>query len=95
MLKRKYLTSIAIPLAVLLGSCGANFQSVENFSNSREKVQQASNAFAEDIYQSCLRRTRYVKLVPDNGISTRNERRESCETTERLDLRNIPPKKKK
>lgn len=89
MLKRKYLTSIAIPLAVLLGSCGANFQSVENFSNSREKVQQASNAFAEDIYQSCLRRTRYVKLVPDNGISTRNERRESCETTERLDSENF------
>jgi len=83
MLKRKSLISIAIPISVLLGSCGANFQSIENFSKSREKVEQASNDFAEDIYQSCLRRTRYVKLVPDNGISIRNKRRESCETTER------------
>lgn len=89
MLKRKSLISIAIPIAVLLGSCGANFQSVENFSKSRERVQQASNNFAEDIYQSCLRRTRYVKLVPDNGISARNARRESCETTERLDADNF------
>jgi predicted DNA-binding protein YlxM (UPF0122 family) len=89
MLKRKSLISIAIPIAVLLGSCGANFQSVENFSKSRERVQQASNDIAEDIYQSCLRRTRYVKLVPDNGISTRNARRESCETTERPDSKNF------
>jgi hypothetical protein len=57
MLKRKSLISIAIPIAVVLGSCGANFQSVENFSKSRERVQQASHDFAEDIYQSCLRRT--------------------------------------
>ena len=89
MLKRKSLISIAPVIAVLLGSCGANFQSVENFSKSRERVQQASNDFAEDIYQSCLRRTRYVKLVPDNGISTRNARRESCETTERPDSDNF------
>lgn len=89
MFKRKPLISIVIPLAVLLGSCGANFQSVENFSKSKERIQQASNNFAEDIYQSCLRRTRYVKLVPENGISTRNERRESCETTERIDSNNF------
>lgn len=87
--KRKSLISVAIPIAVFLGSCGANFQAVENFGNSREKVQQASNDFAEDIYQSCLRRTRYVKLVPDNGISTRNERQASCETTERPDSDNF------
>jgi hypothetical protein len=89
MLKRKSLISIAIPIAVLLGSCGANFQSVENFSKSRERVQQASDDFAKDIYQSCLRRTRYVKLVPDNGIPTRNARQESCETTERPDSDNF------
>lgn len=87
--KRKSLISIAIPIAILLGSCGANFQAVENFGKSREKVQHASNDFAEDIYQSCLRRTRYVKLVPDNGISTRNKRRESCETTEQPDSDNF------
>lgn len=89
MLKRKSLISTGIPIAILLGSCGANFQSVENFSKNRERVQQASNGFAEDLYQSCLRRARYVKLVPDNGISTRNERRESCETTERPDSDNF------
>jgi hypothetical protein len=82
MLKGK---NIAILIAFLLGGCGANFQSVENFSKSRERIQQASNDFAEDIYQSCLRGTRYVKLVPDNGIKIRNDERESCETNNRLD----------
>ncbi|MEH2371438.1 hypothetical protein [Nostoc sp.] len=89
MFKRKSLISIVIPIAVLLGSCGANFQSVESFSKSKETVKRASNDFAEDIYQSCLRRTRYIKLVPDDGISDRNERREGCETTERLDSNNF------
>ncbi|MEH1862114.1 MAG: hypothetical protein V7L21_29850 [Nostoc sp.] len=89
MFKRKSLISVVIPIAVLLGSCGANFKSVEDFSKSKEIVQQASNDFAEDIYQSCLRRTRYIKLVPDNGIPYRNERRESCETTERVDSDNF------
>ncbi|KAB8318700.1 hypothetical protein SD81_014805 [Tolypothrix campylonemoides VB511288] len=87
--KIKSLISIAIPIAVLLGSCRANFQSVKNFSNSRERVQQASNDFAKDIYQSCLRRTRYVQLVSDNGISIRDNRRDSCETTERPDSDNF------
>ncbi|MFN6530215.1 hypothetical protein [Nostoc sp. ChiSLP03a] len=85
MFKKKSLISIVIPAAVLLASCGANFQSVENFSKTRKIVEQASNDFAEDIYQSCLRRTRYVNLVANNGISTRNTLRESCETTERPD----------
>ncbi|MCC5610657.1 hypothetical protein LC612_28880 [Nostoc sp. CHAB 5834] len=89
MFKRKSLISIVIPIAVLLGSCGANFESVENFSKSKEIVRRASNDFAEDIYQSCLRRTRYIKLVPDNGIPYRNDRRESCETTERVDADNF------
>jgi hypothetical protein len=89
MFKRKSLISVVIPIAVLLGSCGDNFQSVENFSKSKEIVKRASNDFAEDIYQSCLRRTRYIKLVPDNGIPYRNERRESCENTERGDSNNF------
>ncbi|MDZ8087554.1 MAG: hypothetical protein RMY16_18615 [Nostoc sp. DedQUE12b] len=89
MFKRKSLIGIVIPIAVLLGSCGDNFKSVESFSKSKEIVERASNDFAEDIYQSCLRRTRYIKLVPDNGIPYRNERRESCETTERVDYDNF------
>ncbi|MDF5735922.1 MULTISPECIES: hypothetical protein [unclassified Nostoc] len=89
MFKIKSLISVVIPIAVLLGSCGANFQSVENFSKSRKEVEQASNDFAEDIYQSCLRRTRYIDLVPDDGISIRNARRESCDTIEQLDSDNF------
>ncbi|MEI1374768.1 hypothetical protein PQG02_25765 [Nostoc sp. UHCC 0926] len=89
MFKRKSLISIVIPIAVLLGSCGANFQSVENFSKSREIVGRASNDFAEDIYQSCLRRIKYTPLVLDSGISDRNKRREGCERTERVDSDNF------
>ncbi|MEH2235029.1 hypothetical protein [Nostoc sp.] len=89
MFKRKSFINIVLPIAVLLGSCGANFQSVENFSKSKEIVQRASNDFAEDIYQSCLRRTRYVKLVINDGISQRNNQREGCEITERVDSDNF------
>ncbi|MEH2242918.1 hypothetical protein [Nostoc sp.] len=89
MFKIKSLISIVIPIGVLLGSCGANFQSVKDFSKSREIVKQASNDFAEDIYQSCLRRTKYIDLVSENGIDIRKKRRESCETTERLDSNNF------
>lgn len=89
MFKRKSLISIVIPIAVLLGSCGANFQSVESFSKSREIVGRASNDFAEDIYQSCLRRIKYTPLVLDSGISDRNKRREGCERTERVDSDNF------
>ncbi len=38
MFKRKFLISVVIPITVLLGSCGANFQSVEDFSKSKELI---------------------------------------------------------
>ncbi|MDZ7952697.1 hypothetical protein [Nostoc sp. DedQUE09] len=89
MFKRKSLIGIVIPIAVLLGSCGDNFKSVENFSKSKEIVERASNDFAEDIYQSCLRRIKYTPLVLDSGISDRNKRREGCERIERVDSENF------
>jgi hypothetical protein len=89
MFKRKSLIGIVIPIAVLLGSCGDNFKSVENFSKSKEIVERASNDFAEDIYKSCLRRIRYTPLVLDSGISDRNKRREGCERIERVDSENF------
>ncbi|MBE8966462.1 hypothetical protein IQ277_09460 [Nostocales cyanobacterium LEGE 12452] len=89
MFKRKSLIGIVIPIAVLLGSCGDNFKSVESFSKSKEIVERASNDFAEDIYKSCLRRIRYTPLVLDSGISDRNKRREGCERIERVDSENF------
>ncbi|WP_414513774.1 hypothetical protein [Nostoc sp. PCC 9305] len=89
MFKKKSLISVVIPITILLGSCGANFKSVEDFSKSKEIVKRASNDFAEDIYQSCLRRTRYVNLVSDDGIDQRNNKRKKCETIARPDSDNF------
>lgn len=82
---KKLLSSLAVPLTFVLGSCGADFTSVKEFGDTRVKVQQASNDFADDIYKSCLRRTRFVNLSASNGVEIQNRRRESCETTEKKD----------
>ena len=81
-IQRKIVFSLAASLTMLLGSCGTDFTSVKNFGDNAEKVKAASDSFADDIYQSCLRRTRFISLIPDNGISTQSKRRESCADVE-------------
>lgn len=76
---------MVIPLTLFLGSCGADFASVKKFGDTRETVKKYSDEFAEDIYQSCLRRARFVNLVPPNGIDTQKKILESCETVAKLD----------
>lgn len=80
---KKLLPSLGLPLTLLLGSCGADFTSVKKFGDTRTEVKQASDNFADDIYESCLRRIRYVNLSGDDGIEIQNDRREGCETNEK------------
>lgn len=43
------------PLALLIGSCGANFENIEEFGLTSAIIQETFANTAQDIYQSCLR----------------------------------------
>ncbi len=56
---------LILPFTFLLNSCGAKFKSVNEFVDGYKKdLQETSSAFANDIFQSCLRRTNYIALTP-------------------------------
>lgn len=75
MLKIKYLISIAVPLTVLLGSCGRSpeLAAVRELATLAEQAQEKLPKVANDIHDSCLRAARYkapavIPLAP--AIST-------------------------
>ena len=65
-----------LPLALLIGSCGANFENLEKFGLTSAVIQDSSAKMAEDIYQSCLRQAKYI---PFGGLSEAIEKREEEE----------------
>lgn len=80
MLKMKYLISIAVPLTVLLGSCGSSpeLAEVRELATLADQAQKKLPKVADDIYDSCLRSARYKApvLIPlDPAISTRETSR--------------------
>lgn len=83
-MKQKFHQSLSlfiffIPLTILLNSCGgSDFTSVENFAKNETKIQNDSNGLAQDIYDSCLRRTNYIILTTSEGISTRENTLQDC-----------------
>lgn len=75
MLKIKYLISIAVPLTVLLGSCGSSpeLAAVQELATLADQAQEKLPKVANDIHDSCLRAARYkapavIPLAP--AIST-------------------------
>ncbi len=56
-----------LPLALLLGSCGNNFQNIEEFALTSAVIQDSSAKMATDIYQSCQRQIKYntSEFFPD------------------------------
>ena len=84
-MKPRIFVGLAVFMTFFLGSCGENFTSVREFGDTREKVKESSNDFADDIYQSCLRRIRFVNLSADNGVDIQNARRRDCERIEKVD----------
>ncbi|MDZ7969792.1 MAG: hypothetical protein RM368_33425 [Nostoc sp. DedSLP03] len=75
MLKIKYLISIAVPLTVLLGSCGRSpeLAAVRELATLADQAQEKLPKVANDIHDSCLRAARYkapavIPLAP--AIST-------------------------
>ncbi|MEH2362687.1 hypothetical protein [Nostoc sp.] len=76
----KYLISIAVPLNVLLVSCGSSpeLAEVRELATLADQAQKKLPKIADDIYDSCLRAARYKApvLIPlDPAISTRETSR--------------------
>ncbi|KYC36092.1 hypothetical protein WA1_40855 [Scytonema hofmannii PCC 7110] len=68
-----------IPVTILLNSCGRDFKSVENFvKNHQVAIKNSSDLLAQDIYESCLRRGNYIILTASNGIETRENTLQEC-----------------
>jgi hypothetical protein len=80
---QKCLGAIAtFPIVLLLGSCSNNFKSIEEFGQTSAIVKVSSAKMSNDIYQSCLRQTRYVsgKLFPNNiDTSDREKQEKDCD----------------
>ncbi len=70
-----------LPLALLIGSCGANFENIEKFSLTSAMIEDSSEKMAKDIYQSCIRRAKYStdKLFPQSvGIPEIEAEEKEC-----------------
>lgn len=68
-----------IPVTIILNSCGRDFKSVENFvKNHQVAIKNSSDLLAQDIYESCLRRGNYIILTARNGIETRENTLQGC-----------------
>ncbi|MBP5975593.1 hypothetical protein HW132_23360 [Brasilonema sp. CT11] len=58
-----------VPLALLLNSCGRDFPSVKNVGKMADTLDQKSSEIANDIYNSCITRTKYMSFLTEKGSS--------------------------
>lgn len=79
-----------IPVTILLNSCGRDFKSVENFVNNHHAaIKNSSDLVAQDIYDSCLRRVNYIILTASNGIETREETLQKCNSENKPNISRV------
>lgn len=78
---------LVLPFTFLLSSCGEKFKSINDFvDNHKDNLQKTSSAFADDIYQSCLRRINYIALTSPGAIGKNGIRAQTiadCDFTNR------------
>lgn len=73
------------PFTLLLSSCGRDFPSVQKFGQMTTTLEQASSNMADDIYNSCITRTKYIPFwqVQDSSGSSqlhlREQQEKSCD----------------
>ncbi|MEC4814949.1 MAG: hypothetical protein SAK29_16960 [Scytonema sp. PMC 1069.18] len=67
-----------IPLTLALSSCGKNFPSVEKLDKMATQLEQTSSSMADDIYQSCLKRTQFISFLSGDFIH-RKEEEKNCD----------------
>ena len=68
------------PLLIISTGCSSNLSSVEEFGAGSTELITASNAFAADIYASCIRRLDFITRVP----VTSNEADKATNQTEKI-----------
>lgn len=79
-----------IPVTILLNSCGRDFKSVENFVNNHQvAIKNSSDLLAQDIYESCLRRVNYTMLTARNGIETRENTLQGCNSENKPNISRV------
>ncbi|MBW4503868.1 MAG: hypothetical protein KME57_30985 [Scytonema hyalinum WJT4-NPBG1] len=79
-----------IPVTILLNSCGRDFKSVENFVNNHHAaIKNSSDLVAQDIYDSCLRRVNYIILTASNGIETRENTLQGCNSDNKPNIKEV------
>jgi hypothetical protein len=71
------LTSLAIPCVFLLFSCGKNsdLAKVREFSELSTRAKENLPKIADDVYRSCLRRSRYIAFLIDVKPSNSMEKK--------------------
>ncbi len=88
-----------VPLALLLNSCGRDFPSVKNVGKMADTLDKTSSNIADDIYNSCITRTKYMSFLvaPPSGadrsssgpVRKREEEETICENSNRPAVNNV------
>ena len=58
-----------VPFALLLNSCGRDFPSVQKLGKMTTELEQLSSGIANDIYNSCITRTKYISFLSTSKLS--------------------------
>lgn len=88
-----------VPFALLLNSCGRDFPSVQKLGEMTTTLEQASSNIADDIYNSCITRTKYMSFLvappslvdgsSPNPFLRRREEEKICENSNRPTVNNV------
>jgi hypothetical protein len=71
-----------IPFSILLSSCSRDFPAAQRVAKMTVALEQASSSMADDVYNSCITRTRYISLLSTSNtsepFSLREEQEKLC-----------------
>ncbi|MGH8000789.1 MAG: hypothetical protein ACREPR_15505 [Brasilonema sp.] len=72
-----------VPLALLLNSCGRDFPLVQKIGKMTTTLEEASSNMADDIYNSCITRTKYISFLAvqdsSGSFSQREQQEKDCD----------------
>jgi len=82
-----------VPFALLLNSCGRDFPSVQKLGKMTTVLEESSSNMADDIYNSCITRTKYISFLVAQGssgsFSLRQEQEKNCDDSNKLAVKNV------
>ncbi|MBW4634056.1 MAG: hypothetical protein KME30_19770 [Iphinoe sp. HA4291-MV1] len=82
-----------VPFTLLLSSCGRDFPSVQRLGKMTTTLEQTSSNMADDIYNSCITRTKYISFLVAQGssgsFSLREQEERNCNDFNRPAVKNV------